>query len=1119
MEKKSVIGLLVFLIFISSISISYAQTTTISKSTPSNFPTIIIPFDEQVNVTGYEFFDSRGVPMGIDRISNDGNDTQIFKQNIHLTTGEKYYLYINISDMAGNPSNDTIEIIINIENFRAWLDQPGPGPTTGASTSSPFPIVVASNMNGTCKYALSSKIYDDMTPLDYSGEGSCAGADVCYFHTKESFSASADTNYPIYVKCKAANATLIVSYTFNVMYVRDTPVADVKFTAPSITLQSGIYKSTERGDTSLVSTISNNKILSNNQRSICKYGTSPSDTYLTMKLFPLEDVNNDSTYKIIHTLPLIDKDRVEEGESYDIENGKIYDYYVVCRNLAGSISDIKKITLDVQYDTTPVITINVPKNGGFYGAQILKFNVTTNQRTTCTYANSSEGTPKQLGLATAAHDHLSGDVKVQPGANTFYISCLFQEGEVPQITTFTVDLTPPRITSIITENYSAYTDRLSATFDGIDEESGIDGFIYRIESSTTPGKLITNWTITKDKSADARDLNLTNLAKYIFRVKAINKAGLMSSENVSSPITIDSSKETDPPIVNLTKTKAADGARVTVKCADPHGCRFLYAQNKNLTVCSPTNNFNLDQNATILFTSTQYICWRASDSLGNFKIGSELISVDIATCNDKIKNQDEVDIDCGGKCPPCLIGKKCAKSSDCFSSWCNETVCSQPSCEDGIKNGAETDVDCGGNCALCLEGKECIENSDCGSNTCGEDKKCGGASCEDGIKNGNETDVDCGGICAKKCGLESACSSDNDCISNDKNCAVGFCMESSCNDCNKRDENNNGVPDWYEQKFAIPPGFNISKDLDTKGMSVFEQWRYYERTGKLLDPRVSDTDHDGWEDRKEIDMETDPADALNFPKSNFWLWILLIVLIIVFLFGGYYGYMLYSSRKQGFEEGSKIGKGQQAMTQAKVESGRIMTVDEQKKKIEIEETIKKRRAERIEKRTKQFESFEAQKLRKPISEVEKVIKEVMVNKEKTAEKKPAFIKKIVQEFKPEIVRREKEEKPLKKQPDEFDKLSKIVNETSDFEKLERLQKPSAEKEAVSIFEKIVREEKPKQKEKAKADEIIPGSFVKEEDAFSKLDKYVGQTPKEEDVFDRLDTDAREAEKKKIKSNR
>lgn len=73
------------------------------------------------------------------------------------------------------------------------------------------------------------------------------------------------------------------------------------------------------------------------------------------------------------------------------------------------------------------------------------------------------------------------------------------------------------------------------------------------------------------------------------------------------------------------------------------------------------------------------------------------------TCSDKIRNQGEEKIDCGGPCSPC------------------------PTCSDGIKNQDETGIDCGGRCSVC-------------------------ESCSDGIQNQLESGVDCGGPC-KACDM------------------------------------------------------------------------------------------------------------------------------------------------------------------------------------------------------------------------------------------------------------------------------------------------------------------------------------------------------------------------------
>ena len=51
-----------------------------------------------------------------------------------------------------------------------------------------------------------------------------------------------------------------------------------------------------------------------------------------------------------------------------------------------------------------------------------------------------------------------------------------------------------------------------------------------------------------------------------------------------------------------------------------------------------------------------------------------------ASCTDGFLDGDELEVDCGGSCPPCP---------------------SPPSCFDGIQNGLETGIDCGGSCAAC----------------------------------------------------------------------------------------------------------------------------------------------------------------------------------------------------------------------------------------------------------------------------------------------------------------------------------------------------------------------------------------------------------------------------------
>ena len=144
---------------------------------------------------------------------------------------------------------------------------------------------------------------------------------------------------------------------------------------------------------------------------------------------------------------------------------------------------------------------------------------------------------------------------------------------------------------------------------------------------------------------------------------------------------------------------------------------------------------------------------------------------------------------CGatGTCEPTL----CQKDNDCNvanSERCDEGVCI--SCHDNEKNGDETDVDCGGSCNKCSIGKSCLADKDCDTGLkCDESKKCVDGSvvepvidpevmCSDGQKNNDETSVDCGGKICPQCAVDRECLADSDCQS--WSCKGGLCTAAAC---------------------------------------------------------------------------------------------------------------------------------------------------------------------------------------------------------------------------------------------------------------------------------------------------------------------------------------------------
>lgn len=146
---------------------------------------------------------------------------------------------------------------------------------------------------------------------------------------------------------------------------------------------------------------------------------------------------------------------------------------------------------------------------------------------------------------------------------------------------------------------------------------------------------------------------------------------------------------------------------------------------------------------------------------------------------DGVKNGTETDVDCGGasKSPRCKAGLVCVASSDCESNLCKAGKCLSPAANDGVKNGSETDIDCGGTDAgtpRCKDGKACAEKADCESSVCPAAKKtCSPATATDDVKNGDESDVDCGGKLtnAPKCAVDKLCKANTDCASD--GCGAG----------------------------------------------------------------------------------------------------------------------------------------------------------------------------------------------------------------------------------------------------------------------------------------------------------------------------------------------------------
>ncbi len=134
----------------------------------------------------------------------------------------------------------------------------------------------------------------------------------------------------------------------------------------------------------------------------------------------------------------------------------------------------------------------------------------------------------------------------------------------------------------------------------------------------------------------------------------------------------------------------------------------------------------------------------------------------VPTCGDGVENGTETDVDCGGSCASsgfnpkkCGPDQGCLINGDCAGNECSGTTC-VPNCFDKVKDNGESAVDCGGpSCPACNDGKTCDTETDCASGHCATgvccDTPCDG-ECDacTSIAKGSGPDGTCG---AAKVGL------------------------------------------------------------------------------------------------------------------------------------------------------------------------------------------------------------------------------------------------------------------------------------------------------------------------------------------------------------------------------
>ncbi len=742
-----------------------------------------------------------------------------------------YYFTANAMDIVGNKQSYSEYVLVNATEFRlSWVS-----PVVGISSIIPFTAHLGSNLEATCWYSLTSP-NGPWVPFTETGSTT----------HKRTFN-SMGTDQPFYANCTDEFGRVSVT-SLRIGYDSAPPLIQAVAQPPNVG-----------------TTIPQTKLrVDANKAVACTTDNHFSNT-------PRFDNNDPAKYS-----GYIQTNNTKQITYPSTTQPTSYTHNIQCISRA-QLPATAQLTVNVSPGIFTISVLSPPQY--ISNPTSVPVNIQTNQLATCNYGLNGPATTN-MSPQTLSFTHTATIGTSAVGSNTLNFQCTSAEDVKSASHTFVVDITPPNGTF----NASiCQRDKADLAFLGFDNESGIDFYNY---SMTGPNLSISGTTTSSQ--ATITNLNLTLGTSYLFTLKIFNRAGAASAPIVKSK-TFDPNStqnqecwEKNPPTIRIIENATLGGVQVTVNCSDDSGCdptKIKWGISATNLGCNVTTLYS----APVIVSQTSKFCWEAFDIKNNVARGSKIIAVGAvsAGCANNIKDGNETDIDCGGACSGCDIGSSCRINPNCLSNYCLNGSCASSSCDDGVKNGFESDTDCGGSCLLkCGLSRACGSNLDCSSNYCAAGI-CATASCTDSIKNGDEGDIDCGGSCPEKCPKGSSCLVDSDCTSN--TCEFGSCTELS-------DEDR-----W--QRCAGDKGLDHSDregDADNDGLG-----NYNECVIAKTNPLERDTDQDGYSDGYESKAGTDPNNPDSHPSFKFWNWLLFALGFIILLVGVYFTYIQKKDKKTG----------------------------------------------------------------------------------------------------------------------------------------------------------------------------------------------------------------------------
>lgn len=376
---------------------------------------------------------------------------------------------------------------------------------------------------------------------------------------------------------------------------------------------------------------------------------------------------------------------------------KEYLLSVLCENGAGLQSELRNLTVHVDYTQKGSITSIYPKET-FVQNGPLNGDVVTSKIGYCEY---KKGENYILFSETNGNTHKTVLNGTEEGKHTIPFRCFFGDAEQAGEFSYTIDKHPPVIDSLDDGTATCGLEKWAVLLKT--NESAITNYSYSVYAATGFSSLVGNkTTLSKQglvlEGSAGPDLpleiplsgfstsTLNTTTGFIVSVKAIDAAGNIGSAKESDGVIVSNSshssclKDTTLPVVTFSTVNSTSctSRLVSMSCADDTGCqKYFYGVGTTLTSCVPNKAYN---GKNIEITATSYLCYSLTDAVGQNKTAATQITFEDSD-GDGIANSCDV-------CPNTLAGK-IADQEGCTSGQINPLLEIVDSDGDGLPDAWE----------------------------------------------------------------------------------------------------------------------------------------------------------------------------------------------------------------------------------------------------------------------------------------------------------------------------------------------------------------------------------------------------------------------------------------------